>query len=263
MKIVVCVKHVPDAAGDRTFRPDFTTDRDAATGLLSELDEYAVEEALKIKESLGTGEVIVLTMGPAGAADAIKKSLQMGADSGVHVCDDALAGSDSLATSAVLAAAISKIAEDAAVDVVLTGMASTDGGMSVVPSMLAERLQWPQATFASELTVGEGSLTMRRDGDTATEVITSPLPAVVAVTDQINTPRFPSFKGIMSAKKKPVTTYSLGDLGLEPSTVGLAASMSPVTEATARPAREQGLMVTDDGQGGEVVAHYLSIHRAI
>jgi electron transfer flavoprotein beta subunit len=247
MRIVVCVKHVPDAQAGRTFRDeDHTTDRSAVDGLLSELDEYAVEEALKLQDA-GDGEVVVLTMGPPAAADAVRKALQMGADSAVHVSDDALHGSDAPATSGVLAAAIEKLAADGPVDLVLAGMASTDGSMGVVPAMLAERLGWPQLTFASELTVDSGSARIRRDGDSATEFVEAALPAVVSVTDQINEPRYPSFKGIMAAKKKPVQTWSLADLGVDAGEVGLAGAWSVVDAVTARPPREKGEVISDEG----------------
>src|SRR6187200_1576308 len=154
MNIVVCVKYVPDAQSERTFRDsDRTVDREGVDGLLSELDEYAVEEALKIVEAAGEGEVTVLTVGPDKAADAIKKALQMGAHAGVHVKDEAIHGSDAVATSLILAEAVKKIGN---ADLVLTGMASTDGTMGVVPAMLAERLGLPQVTLASELTVEGG-----------------------------------------------------------------------------------------------------------
>ncbi len=225
MNIVVCVKYVPDAQSDRTFNEsDNTTDRVGVDGLLSELDEYAVEEALKIVEA-GEGEVTVVTVGPDQAADAVKKALQMGADKAVHVNDDAIHGSDAVATSLVLAEAIKKIGP---ADLVITGMASTDGTMSVVPAMLAERLGLPQVTFASELTVDGSTVTIRRDGDAASETIVASLPALVSVTDQINEPRYPSFKGIMAAKKKPVETWSLSDLGVDPSQVGLDAAWTKV-----------------------------------
>jgi electron transfer flavoprotein beta subunit len=192
MNIVVCVKYVPDAQAERTFNAsDNTTDRENVDGLLSELDEYAVEEALKIVEA-GEGEVTVLTVGPDQAADAIKKSLQMGAGKGVHVNDAAIHGSDAVATSLVLAEAIRKIGADGQVDLVLTGMASTDGTMGVVPTMLAERLGLPAVTLASELTVEGGQATIRRDGDASTQTIQASLPALVSVTDQINEPRYPS-----------------------------------------------------------------------
>ena len=177
MNIVVCVKYVPDAQSDRTFNEsDNTTDREGVDGLLSELDEYAVEEALKIVEA-GEGEVTVLTVGPDAAAEAVKKALQMGAHKGVHINDEAIHGSDAPATSLVLAEAVKKIGSP---DIVMTGMASTDGTMSVIPPMLAERLGLPQVTFASELTLDGGSVTIRRDGDTASETIEASLPALIS-----------------------------------------------------------------------------------
>jgi electron transfer flavoprotein beta subunit len=265
MNIVVCVKYVPDAQADRAFEEsDLTTDRVGVDGRLSELDEYAVEEALKIVEA-GEGQVTVLTMGPEGAADAVKKSLQMGAHAGVHVCDDAIAGSDSVATSLVLARAIEKIGSQSPVDLVLTGMASTDGVMSVVPAMLAERLGLPQVTYASELTVDAAARTVqaRRDGDAETLVVTAALPALVSVTDQINEPRYPSFKGIMAAKKKPVSTWGLADLGVDPQQVGLAAAWTKVEQVTPRPPRQQGQVVADDGEGGRALAEFLSARKFV
>jgi electron transfer flavoprotein beta subunit len=262
MDIVVCVKFVPDAQAERTFSSaDNTTDRVGVDGLLSELDEYAVEEALKLSEAAGSeSSVTVLTVGPAQAETAIRKSLQMGADKAVHVVDDALHGSDAAATSLVLAKAIEKIGRP---DLVLTGMASTDGTMSVVPAMLAERLGLPQVTFASELSVDGGTATIRRDGDTSTETVTAQLPAVVSVTDQINEPRYPSFKGIMAAKKKPVEQWSLADLDIAADQVGLEAAWTRVDSFAARPPREKGQVVTDDGTGGHQLAEYLSSHKFI
>ena len=260
MNIVVCVKYVPDAQSDRTFNEsDNTTDRVGVDGLLSELDEYAVEEALKIVEA-GEGEVTVLTVGPDQAADAVKKALQMGADKGVHVNDEAIHGSDSVATSLVLAEAIKKIGD---ADLVLTGMASTDGTMSVVPAMLAERLGLPQVTFASELTVDGQQVTIRRDGDAASETIVASLPALVSVTDQINEPRYPSFKGIMAAKKKPVETWGIADLGVDASQVGLDAAWTKVASFAARPPRTQGTIVTDEGDGGQKLAAFLAERKFI
>jgi electron transfer flavoprotein beta subunit len=265
MNIVVCVKYVPDAQAERAFEDsDLTTDRVGVDGRLSELDEYAVEEALKVVEA-GEGQVTVVTMGPAGAADAVKKALQMGAHAGVHVCDDAIAGSDAPATSLVLARAIERIGQDSPVDLVLTGMASTDGVMSVVPAMLAERLGLPQVTYASELSVDAAARTVqaRRDGDAETLLFTAALPALVSVTDQINEPRYPSFKGIMAAKKKPVATWGLADLGIEPTQVGLAASWTTVEQVTARPPREAGQVVRDEGDGGLKLAEFLTARKFV
>jgi len=261
VKVVVCVKYVPDAQSQRTFSADHTAERASVDGLLSELDEYAVEEALTIAEDAGEGQVIVLTMGPEEAATAIKKSLQMGAHEGVHINDEAIAGSDSIATSLVLAAAVGKLGEDEPVDLVLTGLASTDAVMSVVPAMLAERLGLPQVTFASELTVQDGAVTIRRDGDVASETIRASLPAVVSVTDQINEPRYPSFKGIMAAKKKPVQTWSLADLGVDAGQVGLDAAWTRVVSVDEAPPRSQGEIVTDEGQGGRALADFLTARK--
>jgi len=262
MNIVVCVKYVPDAQSDRTFtEADRTTDRVGVDGLLSELDEYAIEEALKIAQAAeGESSVTVLTVGPEQAADAIRKALRMGADKGVHVSDEAIHGSDAPATSLVLAEAIRKIG---GADLVLTGMASTDGSMSVVPAMLAERLGLPQVTFASELTVEGGTATIRRDGDVASETVQASLPALVSVTDQINEPRYPTVKGIMAAKKKPVETWSLADLGVDAELVGLAAAWTRVDSFTQRPPRTRGQIVPDEGEGGTKLAEFLAAQKFI
>jgi electron transfer flavoprotein beta subunit len=262
MNIVVCVKYVPDAQSDRTFtESDRTTDRVGVDGLLSELDEYAVEEALKIAQAAdGESSVTILTVGPEQAADAIRKALRMGADKGVHVSDEAIHGSDAPATSLVLAEAIRKIG---APDLVLTGMASTDGSMSVVPAMLAERLGLPQVTFASELTVEGDSVTIRRDNDVASETVQATLPALVSVTDQINEPRYPTVKGIMAAKKKPVETWSLADLGVDAELVGLAAAWTRVDSFTQRPPRTRGQIVPDEGEGGTKLAEFLAAQKFI
>jgi electron transfer flavoprotein beta subunit len=260
MNIVVCVKYVPDAQADRRFTAaDNTTDRAGVDGLLSELDEYAVEEALKLAEAADDGKVTVLTVGPAEATDALRKALQMGAHEAVHVLDDAIHGSDAIATSKVLAAAISKLEYD----IVLTGMASTDGTMSVVPAMLAERLSLPQVTFASELTIDGSTARIRRDGDTSTEIIEATLPALISVTDQINEPRYPSFKGIMAAKKKPLQVWSLADLGVPADEVGLAAAWTTVHQITARPPRQAGQIVKDEGEGGTKLVEYLAAAKLV
>jgi len=253
MKIVVCVKYVPDAQADRRFAADHTIDRAGVDGLLSELDEYAVEAALTLSQAQDGSSVTVLTMGPDEAATAVRRALQMGADAGVHVLDDALHGSDALATSLVLAKALEKIE----FDLVLTGMASTDGSMGVLPALICERLGVPQLTYAGSLTVDGGKVTIERDGDTSTEVIEAALPALVSVTDRINTPRFPSFKGIMAAKKKPVQTWTLADLGIPADQVGSSASWTTVQEVTARPPRQAGQVVPDQGDGGSKLVAFL------
>jgi electron transfer flavoprotein beta subunit len=265
MKIVVSVKYVPDAQGDRRFAADLTTERAAVDGLLSELDEYAVEEALVVADAIGAvserPEVVVLTVGPDEAADALKKALQMGADSAVHVNDPAIHGSDAVGTSLVVATAIGAQSPD----LVITGMSSTDGGMGVVPAMVAARLGLPQLTYAAELSVdvAAGTVTIRRDGDSELETIEATLPALVSVTDQINEPRYPTFKGIMSAKKKPVATLTLADLGIDPADVGLDAAWTKALDATPRAPKAAGTVVTDDGSGGAALVDYLVSHKLV
>jgi electron transfer flavoprotein beta subunit len=262
LRIVVCVKYVPDAAGERGFAEDLTTDREASDGLLSELDEYAVEQALRIAEDAGDAgdaEVTVVTIGPEDAGDALRKALSMGADKAVHVEDDDLHGTDALGTSLVLARAI----EHTGYDLVICGMASTDGTMGVLPAMLAERLGVPQATLLSELSVTDGAVIGRRDGDAATERLRAGLPAVVSVTDQSGEARYPSFKGIMAAKKKPVTSLDLDDLGIDAEEVGLAGAHTAVESATARPPRTAGEIVTDEGEGAKQLAAFLAERKFI
>ncbi len=261
MNIVVCVKYVPDATADRQFESDNTVDRVGVDGLLSELDEYAVEQALQIREKNEGAEVTALCVGPEKAVDAVRKALQMGADKGVHVLDDAIAGSDAIATSLVLAKAIEKVGP---ADLIVCGMASTDGAMSVVPAMLAERLGLPQVTFASVIETQGDQVRIKRDGDTATEVIGGTMPLVLSVTDQTGEARYPSFKGIMAAKKKPMETLSLGDLGVEADQVGLSAAWTAVEETTARPPRTAGEIVTDeDGSGATALTEFLASKKFI
>ncbi len=256
MKIVVCVKHVTDATADQKFEADNTVDRVNVDGLLSELDEYAVEQSLQLKEKNEDAEVVALCVGPEKAADAVRKALQMGADSGVHVSDEAIAGSDAIATAKVLAAAVNKMG---GADVVVTGMASTDGAMSVVPAMLAELLDLPQVTFASVVESQGAEFRIKRDGDVATEIIGATAPLVLSVTDQSGEARYPSFKGIMAAKKKPVENWSLSDLGVDASEVGLGAAWTAVVETTARPARTAGEIVTDEGgSGAQALVNFLA-----
>ncbi|KQX14699.1 electron transfer flavoprotein subunit beta [Streptomyces sp. Root431] len=253
------MKYVPDATGDRKFADDLTVDRDNVDGLLSELDEYAVEQALQIAEEADDAEVTVLTVGPEDAKDALRKALSMGADKAVHVEDDDLHGSDVMATSLVLAKAIEKTGYD----VVIAGMASTDGTMGVLPAILAERLGVPQVTLLSEVKIEDGKVTGRRDGDSASEQLEASLPAVVSVTDQSGEARYPSFKGIMAAKKKPVESLDLDDLDIEAEEVGLEGSWTLVDSAAERPARTAGTIVKDEGEGGKQLAEYLASQKFI
>ncbi|WP_035758048.1 electron transfer flavoprotein subunit beta/FixA family protein [Granulicoccus phenolivorans] len=253
MKIVALVKYVPDATGDREFSDDGTVDREVA-GLLSELDEYAVEQALQIAENADDAEVIAVTVGPDDASDALKKALQMGAGSAVHINDDDIHGTDALGTSKILAAAVQKIEPD----LVICGMASTDGSMGVVPAMLAERLGWPAVTYGVDLKVEGSEVSIRRDGDTASQTISAQLPAVVSVTDQSGEARYPSMKGIMAAKKKKVEDWELDDLDLDGDDFGLEAAYSKVESTSPRPPKAAGTKVVDeDGSGGKALADFL------
>lgn len=261
MNIVVCVKHVPDATADRRFESDNTVDRVGVDGLLSELDEYAVEQALQIKEKLGDdSEVTAVCIGPDGAVDAVRKALQMGADKGIHVSDEAIAGSDALGTSLVLAEAIKKAGTP---DIIVCGMASTDAGMSVVPAMLSERLGLPQVTFASVIETQGDQIRVKRDGDAATEVIGATLPVVLSVTDQTGEARYPSFKGIMAAKGKPVEELKAADLGLDAGQVGWAGAGQQITSVADADARQAGEIVEDDGEAHARIIAFLEQLKVI
>src|SRR6516165_87128 len=259
MNIVVCVKQVPDTAVERTLRPgDGTLDRETPNGLINELDEYAIEEGLKIAEAHG-GEVTILSMGPGKAAESVRKALSMGADKAVHLLDDALAGSDALATSLVLAEAL----KQTGFDLVILGSESTDARTGVLPAMLAERLGVPQLTLASKVDIEGQAVTIRRVSDEGYEVVTGSLPAVVSVVEKINEPRYPTFKGIMAAKKKPVQVLSLADAGIDPAQVGLGAAATEVISFAARPPREAGTIVKDEGDGGVKAAEFLAAQKFI
>ena len=254
MNIVVLIKQVPDTYSERKLdESDYTLDRAAADAVLDEINERAVEEALKLKET-GGAEVTVLCMGPDRATDAIRKALSMGADKAVHVSDEALHGCCAVQTAKALATVIGTLGE---VDLVLAGNEASDGTIGAVPSMIAEVLGLPDLTHARTITVNGSTVTVERETDDALTTLQASLPAVVSVGEKINEPRYPSFKGIMAAKKKPVTTMTLADAGIDAGEVGLANATSTVTDATPRPPREAGQVVTDDGDGGSKLVEYL------
>jgi electron transfer flavoprotein beta subunit len=259
MNIVICVKQVPDTAVERTLKAgDGTLDRATPDGLINELDEYAIEEGLRIAEAHG-GEVTIVSMGPEKASESIRKALAMGAGKGVHLVDDALAGSDALATSF----ALSKVLQVAGFDLVICGSESTDARTGTLPAMLAERLGVPQLTLASKVDISGPDVTIRRVSDDGYEVVKAGLPAVISVVEKINEPRYPSFKGIMAAKKKPVQTLSLADAGIDPAQVGLASSATAVADYAARPPRAAGVIVKDEGDGGTKAAAFLAERKFI
>jgi len=259
MKIVVPVKYVPEPTAVWRYTDDRVLDRAGVDGRLSELDEHAVEQAVALVEQGLDASVTFVTMGPARAVDGLRKALSMGGDDAVHVVDDALAGSDALSTSLVLARAIERVGYD----LVICGMGSTDAEMSVVPAMLAERLGVPQVTFGDSLSVSEAGVSIRRDGDAAVEDVAAPLPAVVSVTDRTGEARYPSFKAIMAGKRKPVTTWSLADLGVEPALVGSAGAATSVRTVALVPPREAGVQIVDEGQAAADIADFLVAHKLL
>jgi electron transfer flavoprotein beta subunit len=259
MKIVVLVKQVPDSGAERNLRSDDNTvDRASPNNVINEMDEYAIEEALRLQEAHG-GEVVILTVGPDRAKESIRKALSMGPDSAVHVVDDALHGSCAVATSKVLAAAIA--GQNA--DLVLCGAESTDGGVQVMPHMVAERLGIAALTGARKLTVEGASLTIERQTDDGFEVVTASTPALVSVWDTINDPRYPSFKGIMAAKKKPVRKLSLADLGIAAGEVGFDGATSTVVEHAKRPPRQAGNKIDAGDAGGVKLVEYLASEKFV
>ena len=259
MNIVVLVKQVPDSGSERKLDPsDNTVARATTDNVINEMDEYALEEALTVKEAHG-GEVTILTVGPDTATDAIRKALSMGADKAVHVSDPAIHGSCAVQTSAVIAAALSQLEYD----LVLCGAEATDAQLSVMPALLAERLGLPQLSGARKLTVEGGMARIERQTDGGYWAVEAPLPAIVSTWDTINEPRYPSFKGIMAAKKKPVSTLTLADLGIDPATVGLAAATSQVLDFAGRPPKGAGMKVTDEGDGADQLVGYLAAQQFV
>jgi electron transfer flavoprotein beta subunit len=253
MKIAVCVKAVPDAASGRHIDP--ATNRLDRSGepTISEWDTYAIEEALRLKESAGEGEVVVVSMGPERALDALRKALAMGADRAVLVSDTALEGSDLLGTAKALAGALGR--ESA--ELVLFGQQSADGGGACLWAAVAERLRAPVVSQVSELALDGAVLTGKRQTEYGYDTIKAPLPVVVAVADSINTPRYPSLKGIMGAKKKPQETLTASDVG------GADRAATTVVALNAPPARGEARKIEDDGSGAEQILEFLVAKRLV
>src|SRR5918996_1578130 len=252
MKIAVCVKQVPEGGHRRIDPSSMRLDR-SVEGALNHFAGNAVEEALRLKDATGDGEVVLVSMGPEKAADALRKSLAMGGDRAVLVSDEAAAGSDLVATSRVLAAALER--EQA--DLILFGQQADDSDGAVLWAAVAERLRAPVVSQVAELTLGEGKVTGKRQTEFGYDVIEAPLPAVVAVSDAINEPRYPSLKGIMGAKKKPQETLALADLGVAPEEAGEAGSRTTVEALNPPPARGDSRKIEDDGSAAEKIVEFL------
>ena len=244
MNIVVLCKQVPDTYSERGLRGDGALDRDASDAVLDEINERAVEEALVLKEAHGATVTV----------------LSMGADAAVHLTDDALAGSDAVGTARALAGAIGTVGD---VDLVLAGNEASDGRSAAVPAMIAELLGVPALTHALKVAVEGGAVTVHRETDDGVTVLSAELPAVVSVGEKINEPRYPSFKGIMAAKKKKVTTLSLADAGLDAAQVGAAGALTSVVAATPKPPKSAGEKVVDGGDGGAQVAAFLVAQKLV
>ncbi|GAA1098427.1 electron transfer flavoprotein subunit beta/FixA family protein [Nocardiopsis exhalans] len=254
MNIVVLVKQVPDTATERKLNADDKTlDRAASDGVINELCEYAIEEALLLKEKHG-GEVTILTMGPDQATDSIRKALSMGADKAVFVNDDALHGSDAVQSAYALAQALGTLE----FDLVVLGSESTDARTGVMGAALAEYLGLPQLTLAGKVDVDGSAIKIQRQTDYGYDVVEAQLPAVVSVVEKINEPRYPSFKLIMQAKKKPVDKKSAADAGIDTGKVGLANATTETVDFAAAPPRAAGTIVKDEGDGGTKAADFLA-----
>ena len=261
MKIAVCVKQVPDSWAEKKMVGG-VLDRESVDAVLNDLDEYAVEEALRIAEAHGGNDeggpntVTVISMGPERATEAVRKALSMGANDALLITDGALAGSDALATSAVLAKAVS----DGGFDLVICGTESTDARMSVVPAMLAQRLGWAQLTFASKVAVdpASSSVSITRVTEAGVDEMSAAFPAVISVVEKINEPRYPSFKGIMAAKKKTIDVKDCAALG-----VSAQSAWSQVADATPRPPRAAGVKVTDEGAAAEQLVNFLAERKLV
>jgi electron transfer flavoprotein beta subunit len=259
VNIVVLVKQVPDTWAERKLSDsDKTLDRASVDVVMNEIDEYAVEEALRIKEASG-GEVTVLTMGPERAVETIRKALSMGADKAVHLTDPALAGSDAVQTSYALAQVLGTLEYD----LVIAGSEATDSRMSIMTALLAERLGQPQLTGARKVTADGGTVRIERQTEGGYDVVEASTPALVSVVEKINEPRYPSFKGIMAAKKKPLTTLSIADAGIDAGQVGLASAPSQVASFATKPPRSAGQVVKDEGDGGVKIVEFLASQKLV
>jgi electron transfer flavoprotein beta subunit len=256
VKIAVCVKHVPEHA--RKIDPETKRLDRSGEGAINPFDVHAVEEALKIKEAQG-GEVLVVTMGPAGALDSIRKALAMGADEALLITDDAAAGSDLVATTNALAAALEK--EGA--DLIVFGQQAGDSDGAVLWAAVADRLRLPVISQVAELTVTDGKVRGKRQTEFGYDVIEAPVPAVLAVSDAINEPRYPSLKGIMGARSKPQRTVTLSELGVEGGGVGESGSKTTVESLNDPPPRGDTVKIEDDGSGAEKIVDFIADRKLL
>jgi electron transfer flavoprotein beta subunit len=258
MKIAVCVKQVPDAGAPKRIDPQTKRLDRSVEGALNPFDVHAVEEALRIKEA-GEGEVALVTLGPTKAIESLRRALAMGADRAVLVSDDSAEGSDLVASSRILASAL----ERQAPDLVLFGQQSSDSDGAVLWAAVADRLQLPVISQVAELELADGKVRAKRQTEFGYDVIEAPTPVVIAVSDAINEPRFPSLKGIMGAKSKPQETLSPGDLGLAAEQIGDAGSRTEVYELHAPPSRGESVKIEDDGSAAQKIVDFLTEKKLV
>jgi electron transfer flavoprotein beta subunit len=259
MKIAVCVKQVPDATVHKKIDPATKRLDRSGEAALNPTDLNAVEEAIRIKESQGDGEVVLVCLGPEKAVDSLRKALAMGADRAVLVSDAAAAGSDLVGTSRALAGAL----EREGADLVLFGQASSDGDGAVLWAAVADRLRRPVISQVAALTVEGDKVSGKRQTEHGYDLISAPLPAVVAVSDAINEPRYPSLKGIMGAKSKPQETLSLSDLGVDADSVGEAGAKTSVLDLGPPASRGDQVKLEDDGSAPQKILEYLNERRLL
>ncbi|MPZ86923.1 MAG: electron transfer flavoprotein subunit beta [Nitriliruptorales bacterium] len=262
MRIICPVKRVPDTAATKAVKDDLTLDRESVETVLNANDEWSIEEALRIKERTPDTEVIVLCVGPEQAQTTVRKALSYGLDGAIQITDDAIAGSDAAGIAEIIGSALA----DEEFDLILMGNQSSDARTLLVPAMFAEYLDIPALTYARKLDIDGAKLRVERETASGYQVVEAEMPAVVSVVEAINEPRYPTFKGIMAAKSKPMTVKSLDDIGLDPTQVGLANAWTQVLEVTPKPPRQAGEKVEDDGSGtvgAKALADFLTSRKFI
>ncbi|HEX6657539.1 MAG TPA: electron transfer flavoprotein subunit beta/FixA family protein [Ilumatobacter sp.] len=258
MNVIVCVKQIPDPASPGQLDPSTNTLKRDGKLILDESDSYGVEMALQLVATAGDGEVSIVSMAPNGEMSGMRTALAMGAAKGVLISDPELAGSDALTTAKILAAAVQRLG---GADLVIAGTESSDGYTGTVPEQLAEVLGLPSVTFAKHIEVDGGALKVSRQTEAGYDEVTCPLPAVVSVTAGVVEPRYPSFKGIMAAKSKPVDAVTAGGLGVTP--VGWAGAGQQIVDVSQAAARQAGEIIEDDGEAFQRIVAYLENLKVI
>jgi len=259
MNVVVCVKQIPDPAAPQSLEPGTHTLARSGKLIMDDSDAYGVEMALQLADAAGSGEVTLVSMAPGGETSGLRTALAMGAAKAILISDDALKGSDALGTAKVLAAAIKR----AEPDLIIAATESSDGYTGTTPVQVAELLGLPSVTFAKSVTVDGQTVKVERQTESGFDEVTSPLPALVTVTAGVVEPRYPSFKGIMAAKSKPVDTLTVADLGLDASTVGAAGAGQEITDVAEAESRSSGEIVVDEGDGAARIVAFLETLKVI